>query len=71
MFGRRGFGRRRRSGVFGCGWHLVHRTVVHAPGDPLQSRNLNTGRGGGPMGEKHRRLPAQMGWSPAGKSEPR
>lgn len=52
MFGWRGFGRRSRSCIFGCGWHLVHRTVVHAPGDPLQSRNLNTGKGRGTDGQE-------------------
>lgn len=41
VFGRRGFGRRSGSCIFGRGWHLVHGTIVHAPGDPLQSRDLN------------------------------
>lgn len=41
VFGRRGFGRRRRRCVFGRGWHLVHGTIVHAPGDALQSGDLN------------------------------
>lgn len=26
--------------MFGCSWHLVHRPIVHAPGNTMQPENL-------------------------------
>lgn len=30
--------------MFGCSWHLVHRAVVHSPGNTVQPEYLNRKR---------------------------